>query len=231
MPFQFNRKTQFLTYSQVQDVDFFLEPRSGHLDFLSDLFGTPQWYRMGKEYHADGGTHFHVAVRWRENIQSRNERIFDFGGVHPKVEPIRQPRKAWDYVAKQGDVIHEHGEPSEESVSASRKRDALFQQALSAESLERFLDIIKEGATRDFVLYNRAIRECGEFYFSGKCEPYASPTFDCDPPEELRIWLDAAGIGDESAVGRRRSLILWGPSRTGKTVWARSLGKTLPKPL
>lgn len=43
-------------------------------------------------------------------------------------------------------------------------------------------------------------------------------------PEAIGL-LSLATLGSHHVtLGRRRSLILWGPTRVGKTVWARSLG-------
>lgn len=134
-------------------------------------------------------------------------------------------RQCWDYCGKECDVIHELGEPPAESGSATAKRDAVFQEALAAETADQFLEIIKEKAAERYVIYHSQILEFTERYYSRTPEPYASPSFDFIGPEELRTWLSQARLGDDADVGRRKSLILYGPTRTGKTVWARSLGR------
>lgn len=117
------------------------------------------------------------------------------------------------------------GEPPAESRSAGGKRDAAFEKALAAENAAVFLETLKENCPRDYVIYHSQFLEFAERYYSRCHETYVSPTFDFSGPEELRTWLSQAGLGDVSAVGRRKSLILYGPTRTGKTVWARSLGR------
>lgn len=226
MPFDLKSKNIFLTYSQVQDASHFTRDRTAHLEFVSNLFGPPERYRLGQESHADGGIHFHCYVGWGARIRVRDGAAFDFEGSHPNFEGIRRPRACWDYTGKDGEIIHELGEPPPESGHRVASREAVFESALDASDEAGFLEEIKKGAPRDFILYHDAIARYAERVYQRDDEPYSGPSFTADLPEQLEYWVSQSGIDGSPRVGRPLSLIIWGPSRTGKTVWARSLGKS-----
>lgn len=223
--FRFRAKAALLTYSQVDHgtASSFLCPPNGHYNFIASSIGTPDYYRLGRERHEDGGTHFHVAVGWDSIKQKRNPRCFDYAGAHPNIEPVRRtPRKAWDYAGKDGDIIYESGNGPSESRAVSGGRDSIWSDALAAETKEDFLSHLRQHAPRDFVLYNEQLRNFADRHWKTPAPPYQSPDFETIGFDRVEGWFrqfcDLSG-------GRRRSLILWGPTRTGKTVWARSLGR------
>lgn len=226
--FRFASKTVLLTYSQVDNetINAFLSPASHHFDHVASTLRTPCMYRLGREQHQDGGTHFHVFLSFGERVNSRNERLFDFGSSHPNIQIIRRtPEKAFDYAGKDGDIIYEHGERPGESGTLSSGRDSIWADALSAEHKEDFLGTLRNRAPRDYVLYFDAIERFADRHYTPPQPEYRSPSFETIERERVEPWLQQSGINDGTRHGRVRSLILWGPTRTGKTVWSRSLGK------
>ena len=223
--FQF--KSALLTYSQVSDESAacFLSPASGHFELCALAFGTPNVYRLGREFHQDGGTHFHCFVSWPKRVSFRNERALDFASSHPNIKPIpRSPWLAFDYAGKDDDIIHEHGERPREPRAVSNGRDGVFGDALSAETKDDFHERLRSGAPRDYVLYFGAISDFADRHFATPPAPYTSPRFTGNGLHRVYDWFEQSGIRGERGGGRVKSLALWGPSRTGKTLWARSLG-------
>lgn len=226
--FRLQAKNILLTYSQIDNDTHtaFLQPTTSHFDHVTTTFGTPNVYRLGREQHQDGGTHFHVFLSFGRKISCRNERAFDFAGSHPNIKTIpRTPEKAFDYAGKDGDILHEHGNRPGKPGALSSGRDSVWSDALTTEHKEEFLTTLRERAPRDYVLYNDQIERFGERYFFTAPPDYHSPNFTPILPEELKQWVEQSGIGNGIGGPRPKSLILWGPTRTGKTVWARSLGR------
>lgn len=229
MPFRFRAKTVFLTYSQISHDGLrdLLSSDRDHYELLSERFGPPEQYRLGRERHQDGGHHFHCFASWGSRISSTDPRCFDWRGYHPNIEAVRKtPRKAWDYAGKDGDIVYEQGEGPRMGGTPPVRREGIWSEAVAATSADHFLQTIREGAPRDFVLYQDALVRFAEKFWAPPAPSYTSPWFFSHEPRELADWLQQSGIGiDGGHVGRRRSLIIWGPTRTGKTLWARSLGR------
>src|SRR5699024_9766360 len=111
-----------------------------------------------------------------KRVSTRNQHLFDFGGVHPNIQPIpRTPGKTWDYAGKDGDVIHEHGERPGKSGTVPDGRDGIWADALTAEHKEDFLSAIRTGAPRDYVLYHEAITRFAESQWACPPPAYTSP--------------------------------------------------------
>lgn len=61
---------------------------------------------IGREDHADGGTHLHAFVDFGRKFRSRRARIFDVSGFHPNIEASRRsPAGGYDYAIKHGNVV------------------------------------------------------------------------------------------------------------------------------
>lgn len=227
MSFRLQSKSFLLTYSQVTDHDAFLRIPSAHFDHCTSLLGTLDVYRLGRESHQDGGTHFHAYVSPKTKCTTRNARLFDYAGSHPNVQPVRKtPWKMWDYAGKENDVIYEHGERPGGTGTSGRGRDSIWADALTAPDKGGFLAHVRENAPRDYVLYFTALERFVEHHYREAPPVYKSPEFETERIPELVQWVNQSGIGGGGTGpgGRPRSLILYGPTRTGKTVWARSLG-------
>lgn len=95
MPFKFDAHRAFLTYPNTS-----FEHDQLH-EFLNNLAGV-LWARICSETHASGEPHVHAVVQFKGRFQSRNERIFDFQERHPNIQPVRDVRRALEYVTKDG---------------------------------------------------------------------------------------------------------------------------------
>lgn len=234
MPLNINAKTIFLTYSQVNDDDgrnAFLSRASAHHEFIAETLRAPLCYRLGRESHQDGGCHFHVYVAFDSPVRIQSQSRLDFGGHHPNIQSVRTGhRRVWDYAGKADDIIAEFGEPPAIPQSAGAKEHDIWSAAVSAETEAEFYQTLREGAPKYFVTYHRALEYYAQKYYARAPEPYASPALVDLSRDRLESWTNQAAIGLNGSGHRRRSLILWGPTRTGKTVWARSLGESRSPP-
>lgn len=96
--FTINCRYALVTYAQCGPLDPFLV-----MEHFSSLEAE---CIIGREHHADGGTHLHVFVDFGRKFRSRATDVFDVGGHHPNIEPSKgTPEKGFDYAIKDGDVV------------------------------------------------------------------------------------------------------------------------------
>lgn len=227
MPFRLRAKNILLTYPQLSEdaISQFTTRPEAHYEFVSEINGTPSCYRAGRELHEDGGVHYHVFISWENPCRTSNERLFDYGGAHPNILPVpRTPGKSWDYAGKDGDILYECGPRPGESGTSSRGRDGIWADAIALPTKTEFLDHLRTSAPRDYVLYFEAIERFADRFYSNPTPEYSSPSFELLDSERVDGAVERLRIGRGDG-SRPKSLILWGPTRTGKTVFARSLGK------
>lgn len=221
MPFRVNAKTLFLTYPQAEGI----ESKEALKDFLETFWPTK--VIVGREFHEDGGVHYHACVAFAERQDIRDCRRFDFSGCHPRIEAARSPKRSVAYCAKDGDYVVR-------GFAVEREAEDVF---------EVVTEEIQEGGRTTEVL-GRILARTGTKGLRLYCnierwvERTAKPVAMHQPmmgyPEEFRM-RDVVVLGAVTAFirdmemgvgvrGERRSLWLWGPSRMGKTCMARSLG-------
>jgi len=98
MTFHLNCRYALVTYPQCGD----LQPQRlvEHFAALgSDVI-------IGREDHADGGTHLHVFADFKRKFRSRQTSILDVDGHHPNISPSKgTPEKGYDYAIKDGDIV------------------------------------------------------------------------------------------------------------------------------
>lgn len=219
-------KTLFLTYSQLSDDGklAFFDRTTSHLEFITTTLRTPSVYRLSRESHSDGGVHAHCFVAWEAPIRIRSERKLDFGGAHPNIQSVRSGhRRTWDYTGKDGDIIHECGDPPLPSGSPAKRDNSIWDAIVATTTQADFYAAVRSMAPRYYVLYQSALDQYAEKHYPEPRPEYRGPSFDDHSNERLGEWVRHGALGSGSTGHRRRSLILWGPTRTGKTVWARSL--------
>ena len=98
MTFNFNAKYVLLTYAQCGDLDPW-----AIVNHLAELRAE---CIVGRETHADGGTHLHCFAHFERKFRSRRADVFDVLGCHPNVSPTyTTPQAGWDYACKDGDIV------------------------------------------------------------------------------------------------------------------------------
>lgn len=117
-------------------------------------------------------------------------------------------------------------------IDGFQQSENTWSEALLCETKEDFLAFMKTNHPKDFIIYHEKLE-----YFVNKHypepEPEYVPNYTTDqfnvPPvvqnwvDEMVIYLYLYKLGI-ARPARPKSLVIIGPSRTGKTSWARSLG-------
>ncbi|AMH87663.1 replication-associated protein [Pacific flying fox faeces associated gemycircularvirus-1] len=206
--FRVQTRYVLLTYSQGGELDPWV---------VHDLIvGYPAECIIGREDHADGGTHLHAFVDFGRRVNIRDPRRFDVEGFHPNIQPCgRTPQKMLDYAIKDGDVVAGGLDPTIDS--AVQGSGDVWSRIANAPTVDEFWDLARELAPRALLCNHQSLRAYAEWHYRPEAVAYQHPD---------TLQLSTAGVPglDEWVLGRPRSLILWGETRLGKTVWARSLG-------
>lgn len=218
--FRFSSKSVFLTFPRS---DFHL---ALFIEHVQNLVTLTRW-SICRERHQDGVYHVHAALFFRDKLMSRNPRFFDYvdpeGTVHhPHVGPIRSPAAARRYVQKDGDFIEDGWSASTERVSPND----VYRRAIEEETPDQALAIIRRDAPRDFIVYGFAIEARVRHVYTPTIPEYVPNPGYAYPnvPRAAFEWARRYLAADFPVDERPRSLCLVGPSRLGKTEWARSLG-------
>lgn len=153
---------------------------------------------------------------------------FDYDDHHPNIKAIRvTPHKAAEYPKKDGDVVYESGTPPEKPKSKETKDDiwkAIMDKVTTAED---FIERSLQKAPRDTILHFSQIKAFAEHRYGSKVPEYdgteVTPHYDKYP--DLKKWVSEQLLAERQPGERPTNLCLYGETRTGKTTWARSLGK------
>ncbi|CAM91934.1 replication associated protein [Tomato leaf curl Diana virus] len=229
--FLINCKNYFLTYPQCSLT------KEEALSQLQNL-NTPvnkKYIKICRELHENGEPHLHVLIQFEGKYKCQNQRFFDLvsptrsAHFHPNIQGAKSSSDVKSYIDKDGDTL-EWGEFQVDGRSArggcQNANDACA-DALNAGSAEAALAIIREKLPKDFIFQYHNLKSNLDMIFQAPIEPYSCPflssSFD-QVPEELEQWA-AENVMDAAArPSRPISIVVEGESRTGKTVWARSLG-------
>nr|QHB15163.1 replicase [Insect-associated mastrevirus 1] len=122
-----------------------------------------------------------------------------------KVDAVR------DYCKKDGDFI--------ENWSERRKMEDIL---VEAESPSQFLNLIRENYPEKYVFNLEKVEYAANKLFVRPPSPYSNPNLGSSLTltSGMEVWLNEEFVKTD----RPKSLWLCGPTRTGKTTWARSLG-------
>lgn len=206
--YRLQAKNIFLTYPQC-DLE-----KEQVLQFFSNLFEYDFKYAIGREQHKDGGCHLHVLLALSQKFSTRNERWADIAHFHPNIQPCRSLKNVLRYVTKDGDYI-----------STIIESTSGWLAALRANTRADFLEIVRETSPRDYILQHDRILSFADKHFSTVKESVANYTMDdfLYVPKIMTDWARDNLFSPKNLAERRMTLILVGPSRIGKTSWARSL--------
>ncbi|ADO40549.1 replicase [Bhendi yellow vein India virus [India:Tirupathi OY98:2005]] len=229
--FKINAKNYFLTYHKCSLT------REEALSQLQNL-QTPtnkKFIKICRELHEDGEPHLHVLIQFEGKYKCQNQRFFDLVSpsrsvhFHPNIQGAKSSSDVKSYIDKDGDTL-EWGEFQIDGRSArggQQTANDAYAAALNAGSKSEALRVIRELAPKDYVLQFHNLNANLDRIFTPPLEVYVSPflssSFD-QVPEELEEWVSENVMDAAARPLRPLSLVLEGDSRTGKTMWARSLG-------
>ncbi|ABN80360.1 replication-associated protein C1 [Pumpkin yellow mosaic Malaysia virus] len=229
--FSIKAKNYFLTYPQCSLT------KEEALSQLKPL-QTPtnkKYIKICRELHEDGSPHLHVLIQFEGKCNCTNNRFFDLVSptksthFHPNIQGAKSSSDVKSYLDKDGDTL-DWGEFQIDGRSArggcQNSNDACA-EALNAGSKEAALSIIREKLPKDYIFQFHNLNSNLDRIFAPPLEvfvcPFLSSSFD-QVPEELEEWV-SENVGCSAARPNRPiSIVIEGESRTGRTMWARSLG-------
>lgn len=171
------------------------------------------------ELHEDESHHFHAYAIFDVSLRVRTIRYWDFAGSHPNNQTqIRDPLKIWNYIVKEDRQVHKEGSLANAPAGKPKRHGEILAEATSSTHL---LDLLRQNQPRDFLLNYDRLQQTATELFRPPVPTYTTPEgFQFHTPHDLQVYLDTEFIKTD----RPKTLVLVGPSRMGKTVWARSLG-------
>ncbi|AEX37945.1 replication-associated protein [Sauropus leaf curl virus] len=229
--FSIKAKNYFLTYPQCSLT------KEEALSQIQNL-KTPtnkKYIKICRELHEDGSPHLHVLIQFEGKYNCSNNRFFDLvsptraAHFHPNIQGAKSSSDVKSYLDKDGDTL-DWGEFQIDARSArggcQNANDACA-EALNAGSKEAALNIIREKLPKDYIFQFHNLNANLDRIFSPPVEVFVSPflasSFD-QVPEELECWAEENVRDAAARPWRPVSIVIEGESRTGKTMWARSLG-------
>ncbi|XP_027075940.1 uncharacterized protein [Coffea arabica] len=161
------QKNIFITYSRC-DIS-----KELCLEKLLDKFtnNQPSYVRVSSEMHEDGTSHLQVLVQFVDKFQTRDDRVFDLvcqqrsQVYHPNIQAARDARAIRDYISKYG-VFCEWG---------TFKSHECYTEALEQQTIEDFMNTIKQGDSKSYCIYYDRIKCNAEKLYSTPTQEYTSP--------------------------------------------------------
>ncbi|QHB15531.1 AC1 [Insect-associated begomovirus 4] len=230
--FQINQKNYFLTFPKCS-----LSKEEALQQILKLQTPTNKKYiKICKELHEDGEPHLHMLLQFEGKFRCTNNRFFDLVSpsrsthFHPNIQGAKSSSDVKSYIDKDGDTL-EWGEfqiDGRSSRGGKQTANDSYAKALNATDITAALQILKEEQPKDFVVQYHNLKANLENIFKPAVDVYISPfpnSSFTNVPFVLTSWFEC-NLGCSAAARplRPRSIIVEGESRTGKTMWARSLG-------
>jgi hypothetical protein len=180
--FHFSARYVLLTYSQSGELSEWAV-----LDHISSLGAE---CIIGREDHADGGTHLHVFCDFGRKKQSRRPDYFDVEGHHPNIVPSRgRAGQGWDYATKHGDIVAGGLErPGGGGLPSTPDK---WREIVSAESREEFFDLLRTLDPKTLVTRWSELNRYADATYAKRHEPYVGPPgleFELGMVPELARW-------------------------------------------
>nr|UFP62985.1 AC1 [East African cassava mosaic Malawi virus] len=229
--FQINAKNYFLSYPLCSLTKEEALTKGQALSYRRNM----EFIRVCRELHQDGVPNLHVLIPFEGKFQCTNPRFFDLISpsrsthFHPNIQGAKSSSDVKAYIEKGGEFLDD-GVFQVDARSARGEGQLLAQvyaEALNASSKSEALQIIKEKDPKSFFLPLHNISANGNRIFQTPPQTYVSPFLSSSftqVPDDIEIWV-SENIGSHAArPWRPISIVLEGDSRTGKTMWARSLG-------
>nr|QCX29445.1 Replication-associated protein [Plant associated genomovirus 9] len=183
-------------------------------------------YRVGRELHQDGKPPFHAMLCFDAPYTDGYALpTFTVGTRVPNLRVrLTLPERGWDYVAKHAGTTQGHyivGEkgsrPGGDGDGSERPSNDAWHEIVLARTREEFFDLATRLAPRQLACSFNSLSAYADWKYRPEPIPYTTPDGEWVVPDVLADWVD-------ENVRRPKGLVLFGATRLGKTVWARSLG-------
>lgn len=196
MSFNFNARYVLLTYAQSDGLDPF-----SIVNHIASLRGE---CIVGRETHADGGTHLHAFVDFGRKLRTRRPDCFDVEGFHPNISTsYGNPKGGYQYAIKDGDVVA--GGLGEPPARGSPESENIFGQIVLAETREEFWEMLRCMAPRLLLANFNSLSAYADWNYRVDPEPYRHDpqhVFDTSRYPELDQWAQKYIDWDASVSGR-----------------------------
>nr|APZ86457.1 replication associated protein [Maize streak virus] len=200
----------------------------------------PKYILCAREAHKDGSLHLHALLQTEKPVRISDSRFFDINGFHPNIQSAKSVNRVRDYILKEPLAVFERGTfiprkspflgKSDSEVKEKKpSKDEIMRDIIShATSKEEYLSMIQKELPFDWstkLQYfdysaNKLFPEIQEAFTNP--HPPSSPDLLCN--ESINDWLQPNIFQSSDERSRKQSLYIVGPTRTGKSTWARSLG-------
>lgn len=202
-----------------------------------------KFIKIRRELHQDGGEpRLHVLLQFQGNYVCTNSRQFDLvsptrpAHFQPYIQGAKSSSDVKSYMDKDGDTIH-WGDFQIDARRGQQSANDAYAEALNSGSAQEALRILKEKVPKDFAKKHRRLTANLDMIFSPP-PPVFSSKWDYSTfiiPDDIQQWVgktfnviqDNAGPVIHRlnrSIYQPMSIVIEGPSGTGKTAWARSLG-------
>nr|BDI21189.1 replication-associated protein [Tomato leaf curl Cebu virus] len=229
--FQINAKNYFLTYPKCSLTK---EETLTQIQALHTATNK-KFIKICRELHEDGSPHLRVLIQFEGKYRCTNNRFFDLvspnrsAHFHPNIQGAKSSSDVKSYIDKDGDTL-DWGEFQVDGRSArggQQSANDAYAKALNTGSKSEALKIIRELAPKDYMLQFHNLNANLDRIFAPPLEvfvcPFLSSSFD-QVPKELQEWVSEHVRDAAARPWRPKSIVIEGDSRTGKTMWSRSLG-------
>lgn len=212
-PFRLQGKHLFLTYPQCSlELEYIYD----HLLTLPIGNLLPDKLCVAQETHEDGNLHYHCYLYYPSKRNITDPSIYDIDGHHPNMQSCRSPKSVLKYVTKDG--IYK----ANFIVVKPSIKHLISHAADEKDFVNQILEHYSTKAAGSFNNYLAAYR------YLNPSSLVFDPLFDFSTFKinDVNLLAHMVGITTHVKDGRRtKSLWLHGPSRTGKTSLARSIGR------
>ncbi|AUT11878.1 replication associated protein [Exomis microphylla associated virus] len=240
--YRFQKKNAFLTYSQIGGdfKDYIFEKLHTLLLPYEILFlAVSLEHHSPTEEHPEGGFHTHCIFQCNKKLQVNGNLFFNIllpngKELHPRIDGLNAPKRAMDYITKEDTNPRTMGElrsSGRSPNSVGRSNDEWRRILDASNTKDEFLNNVRESCPTDYVLRWPSILSFANYHYREIVPPYTPRWTEFNGlPDIVKQWAeDNIYFVSESTFNydlfRPRSLYICGPSRTGKTQWARSLGR------
>lgn len=159
------------------------------------------------ELHEDGNTHLHAVLKFRSKVTTKSQAYFDVQGFHPNIQVCKSWPASVNYVKKNGDWEEYGSAPDDEND------DDLFELAKTLDHNAYFKYCLQKKIP--FAYAQQAWRQVGDMF----------TVTDDTIPEGAIVRNDLMTTDITGPDYDYRSILLIGPSGTGKTVWAKHVSR------
>lgn len=199
MVFRLNTTKVFLTYPQCTTS------KEEALQLLQ-LNHPIEEYCIAQETHEDGGKHLHILLKFSRKVNYKEENCLDIQQFHPNIQRPRSEKHVHKYCHKE----------DKEPLCTITQPGQLWKEALQETTEEGFFNVLREGAPRDFILFQDRIKSFAVHKFTTETT-YVPKWTDFNLPAELKEYTLTTD------TTRPTTLVIHSPAKYGKTEWARSL--------